>query len=939
MATNKEAKVKFTAETSEFTQGIKDINKSLGNLKSDLKLVNTEIKANGGNYENLSSKQKTLKGIVDDLSSKLELQGNKLEAAKRLFGENSDEVDRLYRGYNTIQGELVKFTRELKDTETALEKMGDGAEETSRDIDELDGELEEVEGGSEGLKGVLEGLKGSFEGGSVGAVALGTALADLAKNAVSFCIEKIKELAQYIWDLPEATREFESNMAKLSGSTKQYGYDTDDTKEKVKELYGYFEDEQVAVNAITNLQGMKLSQDDLNAATDAAIAVWTAYGDSIPIESLTESINETSQVSKVTGSLADALNWAGVSEDEFNEKLAKLSSTEERAQFITDTLNGLYGESKTAYDEATEGSRDLAEAQFDLKEKEDALSDAVEPAKTAFENLKSQALEALLPVVEKVADWIEKLVNWFNNLPGPVKDAIAIFAAVTAGVAALAVAVGVLAAAWWLLNSALAPIIAIVLAVIAVITAIILIIKNWGEITDWLKEKWNQFKEWIADLWDKIKEKCSEAWESIKQTISDAWDKVKEAVANKVEEVKTKISDAWQNIKDKVKEVWDNIVDKISEVWETIKNVVEFGVLFIKELISACVQIILIPWRTLWENVKEYVIPIWEKIKETIKNAIEKVKSTLETAWNKIKTTVTNVWNTIKDTISKVWNNIKSSIETTINNIKSKIETVFNNVKTTVTNIFNNVKSAVTTAWNNIKSAIETVVNNIKSKIETVFNNVKSTVTNIFNNVKSTVTNVWNGIKSAISSAVDNVKSKVTSVFNSVKSAISTPLNAAKSTVSSIFNGIKSTISNAMNSAKNTVSNAINKIKGLFKFNLSFPKIKLPHIKISGKFSLNPPSVPKFSVSYYKDGGIMMNPTMFGINGSKLMVGGEAGAEAILPLDSFYDHLDRKLESVTNNMNNNVTINLNDVHLHNNLDVETLTEQIAFTLQRKTKFQ
>ena len=145
-----------------------------------------------------------------------------------------------------------------------------------------------------------------------------------------------------------------------------------------------------------------------------------------------------------------------------------------------------------------------------------------------------------------------------------------------------------------------------------------------------------------------------------------------------------------------------------------------------------------------------------------------------------------------------------------------------------------------------------------------------------------------------------------------------------------------------MNSAKSAVSNAVSKIKSLFSFSL--PKFKIPkpsiNIGTTTKTVLGVSiKVPTFSVSWNAKGGIFKRPTIFNTPNAGLQGVGEAGAEAIIPLDSFYDHLDSKLESITNNTNNNVVINLNDVHLHNNLDIETLTEQIAFTLQRKTRFQ
>ena len=261
---------------------------------------------------------------------------------------------------------------------------------------------------------------------------------------------------------------------------------------------------------------------------------------------------------------------------------------------------------------------------------------------------------------------------------------------------------------------------------------------------------------------------------------------------------------------------------------------------------------------------------------------IQFIGAILQAAFDIITLPFRFIWENCKEVIISVWNAIKNTVSTVINAISSVISTVLNAIK-----------SVFTTVWNAIKTTVTTVLNSIKT-----------TVTMVFNAIKSVATTVWNGIKTAITTVVDGIKSKVSSAFEAVKSTVSSVFNGIKSTATSVWNGIKSAITAPIEAAKNTVKSALDKIIGFFSgLKLQLPHIKLPHFSISGSFSIAPPSVPHLSISWYKEGGILTRPTIFGMNGSSLMAGGEAGAEAVLPLSNFYKQLENILVGRLNNDN------------------------------------
>lgn len=394
-------------------------------------------------------------------------------------------------------------------------------------------------------------------------------------------------------------------------------------------------------------------------------------------------------------------------------------------------------------------------------------------------------------------------------------------------------------------------------------------------------------------VWNGVKTFFEGIWNGISSFFEGIWNGISTFCTTVCNGIVTNVTAFCTTVHDTISTIFNAAKDVVSNVWETIKNVVQVAIMFIVEVIKAAFELITVPFRFIWENCRDTIISVWETIKSAVQTAINFVKDNI----------ITPVMNAISTTITTVWNAIQTTFTTVINAIKSAVQTAWNFMKNSViTPVMNGIKTVITTVWNAIKTAVQTVVNAIKTTVQTVFNAVKTTVTTIWNAIKTGTTTAWNAVKTAVTTPINAAKSAVTSAINGIKSTISSVWNSVKSATSSTWNAIKTAITTPINAAKTAVGNAISAIRSKFNFSWSLPHLKLPHPYISGSFSLNPPSVPHFGISWYKNGGIMTKPTAFGAAGDTLLAGGEAGAEAILPLKQFYDRLgdmlDKKLDAI-----------------------------------------
>lgn len=570
----------------------------------------------------------------------------------------------------------------------------------------------------------------------------------------------------------------------------------------------------------------------------------------------------------------------------------------------------------------------------------DNLSGQITILKSALEGLAISFGEILMPKIRAAAKKIQEFVDKLNGMNDEQKETVVKIAAVVAaigpmlilfgkvtstvgtamkgfsgltkGIAKLGVKIAGSSGSITGLGSALGAVAGPVLAVVAVVGILVAAFVNLWNTNE-------EFRDAITGIWDGIKSKFEEFSQGITERLN--------ALGFDFESITEVLSAVWQGFCELLAPVFEGVFNHIANTLSTVLDV-------ILGIVDVFISVFQGDWSGVWEAVKGIFTTMWEGLVSWFENILNTLKGVADVVlgwfgtswdevWNSVSNTFTNIWNGITTFFSDTWETIKNVVSVGIQFIGSLLEaawdiitlpfqliwencgdtitSIWETIKTTVGNAIKAVSSTLSSVMNAIQTTISTIWTAISTKISTVVNGIKTTVSTVFNAIKTTATTIWTGIKTSISTVVDGVKTKVTTVFNSVKSTLSSVFNSIKSTATSVWNGIKNAITGPIDQAKTHISNALNSIKSFFaNCKLSLPHIKLPHFNISGSFSLNPPSVPHLSVSWYKEGGIMMEPTLFGINGSSLMAGGEAGPEAILPLKSFYAKLEAMLDSKLN---------------------------------------
>lgn len=767
MAAKNEAKIRFTAETGEFNEGIKAANNQLSSLRAEMKLNDAQMKASGASVEALQAKHKNLENQLAAQQDKTQALSEKLKVAVDIFGENSDEATKLRNQLLASQTAEVKLQASIANCNAEIERQkqaqeksktageslndtisaqqselndlkkryvdavlefgaaSDQANELAGKIDDLSGDLkqnkdrmQDAEKAANDLDNTLADAGDSAESAGDGFTIFKGALADLASNAIQAVIGKLGELIGYFAELPEATRELRQDMSTLATAFDEVGFSTETAKDTWRDLYAVFGEDDRAVEAANNISRMADSQKELDEWVKITTGVWGTYQDALPVEGLAEAAGETAKVGKVTGVLADALNWSSEAavmfadymsedvtnaEDAFNVALSECSTEAERQALITDTLTALYGDAADTYRDTASAQMEAKEATADNILAEANLADAIEPTTTAWDQLKNKLLVGVLPAVESVTNVLTPMIQWLTEHP-------AVLYAVGAAIGVVTVALGILAVATavqTIANSALfasmvplmLPILGIVAAIAALIAIIAVCVKYWDEIKaaaasawDWVVEKWQAAANWFdTTVIQPIVGFFTGLWESIKNAFSAAWEWIKS----------TPIFQFYEAL--------------FTSIWNTVKSVIDV----IVQLASGAWEIIKAVWS---------VVSGWFSA-----NITQPIANFFTTMWNGVKDAANSAWSVLKDGASKAWGAIKSifgSVASFFGDIFGSAWQRVKDVFSTGGAIFSGITEGITAMFKRVVNAIIGGVNRV---VAIPFNKINSLLSTIRN--------------------------------------------------------------------------------------------------------------------------------------------------------------------------------------------------------------
>ena len=612
-----------------------------------MKAVTSAFDANDKSQENLANQSQVLTEQLSLQEKRIAEIQKALDHARSNYAENSNQVQRWQQAMNNAVAELNKTRSQLSKVQSEM----DGTEDSTKDLTDA---LNDVGGASEKASGGLSSMT--------------VAMGNLISSGIQAAASAVADLVSSLWNLDESTEEYRRAQGRLNTAFEAAGYGADTAQQAYKAFYGILGDTDTATEASQLLAQLAESEEDVATWTEIAAGVSGTFGDSLPIEGLIEAANETAKVGEVTGTLADALNWVGISEDEFNAKLAAAGSESERNRLIMETLSNQYDQAAQAFYRNNEALVESRNTQAEMSETLSSVGEAVA-------NMKNQLSQELLPVLQEIISGInwnqlgETIAGFVSTLVDNGPTIISVISGIAAGFAAwkvvttiqgMVTAIQAFAAAnqgasiaQLALNAAMKanPIAIIITAIAGLVTVIGTL---WATNED--------FRNAVIEIWENIKQAFVDAWENIKA----AWDAAKpyfEAIWEGIKSVFSVVADvltgffkaAWSGIT----AVWDVVIGYFENIWNTIKGIFAVVEAVLRGDFQAAWEAI----KNVFAGWKDFFTGLWDDITNVFSNVWEVFSNIGKNIVDGIKNGISNAWNGLKNWFSGLLDNLFSSVE------------------------------------------------------------------------------------------------------------------------------------------------------------------------------------------------------------------------------------------------------------------------------------
>ena len=943
--------VEIGGDTTGLEKALKNVNSTIKNTQSQLKDVNRLLKLDPGNTELITQKQRALKDAIGATSEKLETLKQAQEQAKQQL-ENGDlgqdKYDALQREIIETEQELRRLQEEAASTSVALSKidqagkkmeafgdsvtsagqkimpasmavagLGAAAVKTATDFDEGMSKVAAISGATGDDLDALrdkaremgaktkfsateaaaameymamagwktEDMLGGIEGIMNLAAASGEDLAttsDIVTDALTAFGMSADDSAHFA-DILAATSSNANTNVSMMGETFKYcapiagalGFSAEDTAQAIGLMANAGIKSTQAGTALRTIMNNLAGEVKITGSALGEVTIATTNADG-SMRDLSDILSDCrGAFSQLSESEQAAAAEALVGKNAMSGFLALMNAGEGDIEKLSSAIDSCSDTFVKTVDgaiipmsQALEEGVEWIEEYNGVSEKmaavmQDNLGGQLTILKSQIQELAISFGEMLMPAIRAIVSRVQAFVDKLNSMSESQRKAVLTIGLIIAALGPLLVILGTVIsrvgvamqgfvklatgvkklgvavkAGTGIFGKLGAALGGISAPVLAVIAVIAILVAAFKHLWDTNEE----FRNAITAIWNGIVSKIQAFCQGIVDRLNA-------------------LGFEFGSIVDVLKSLWDGLCQFLAPVFEAAFSVVSTVLGTVLDVITGLLDVFIGlftgNWSQMWDGVKEIFSGVWDAITGLFDTALNLLKSLAEVVFGWFGTTWESVWTGIKSFFETIWNGIVAFFTGIWNTIVSTVTAQINAVKTVVTTVFNAIKTTATTIWNGIKTAISTVVDGVKSKVSSAFESVKNTATNLFNGIKITATSVWNGIKTAIVTPIEAARDKIRSALNAV---------------SGFFSGMK----------------------------LQLPHIKLPHFRVSGTLSISPPSVPHLSIDWYKEGGIMTKPTVFGMNGSALMAGGEAGSEAILPLSGFYKQLEAMLTEKLN---------------------------------------